>query len=314
MLHSMEQVTFGRTGLRVSRLGFGGAPVAYLDTEQQAIEEVLRYLLDSGVNFIDTAASYPGSEEAIGKALSSRRDELVIVSKCGQAFEDVPGEAWSSKVITGTIDRSLKRLKTDLLDAMLLHSCSLDVLQKGEAIGALVKAREAGKIRHAGYSGDNEAAAWAAAQPDIAVIETSVNIADQRNIDAVLPVCVEHNVGVIAKRPIANAAWKDLGAQPGMYQKYAADYTKRLQAMSVTPMELGYSGHAEVEWPEIAIKFTLAQPGVHTAIVGTTKLESARANVEAVEQNGLRDEVITKLRAAFAKAEKESGETWVGLT
>ena len=69
-----------------------------------------------------------------------------------------------------------------VVDVMLLHSCDLATLQKGEALGALVKARDAGKIRFAGYSGDNEAAAWAAAHPDIAVLETSISIADQRNI------------------------------------------------------------------------------------------------------------------------------------
>ena len=65
-----------------------------------------------------------------------------------------------------------------------------------------------GKIRHAGYSGDNDTAAYAAALPDVAVIETSISIADQANVEAVLQ-GAEHNVGVIAKRPIANAAWKD---------------------------------------------------------------------------------------------------------
>ncbi len=89
--------------------------------------------------------------------------------------------------------------------------------------GALVEAREAGKIRFCGYSGDNEAAAFACRLPDVAVLETSVNLADQANIDQALRLAKTHDVGVIAKRPIANAAWKDLSEQQGMYQKYAAD-------------------------------------------------------------------------------------------
>jgi aryl-alcohol dehydrogenase-like predicted oxidoreductase len=310
----MQTTTFGRTGLVVSRLGFGAAPIGFLAEEQAGIDRVLAFLVDSGVNLIDTAAAYPGSEEAIGKALAHRRDDLVLVSKCGQAFDDLPGEAWSPRVITATVDRSLRRLQTDRLDVMLLHSCSLDVLKRGDALAALLEARDAGKVRHVGYSGDNDAAAWAAAQPDVAVIETSVNIVDQRNIDAVLPVCLEHDVGVIAKRPIANAAWKDLSLQRGMYQKYAADYTARLAAMKVTPLELGYSGHPDVEWPEIALKFTLAQPGVHTAIVGTTSVNSAKINIQAVAKNALREQVVNRLRDAFRQAETASGKPWPGLT
>lgn len=310
----METIAFGRTGLTVSRLGFGGAPIGYLREDQEKVNRVLSFLIDSGVNLIDTAASYPGSEEAIGRAIEGRRNDLVLVSKCGQAFDELEGAAWSEKMILQTIDRSLKRLRTDWLDVMLLHSCDLQTLQEGEALGALAKAREAGKIRHAGYSGDNEAVAWAAAQPGVAVIEMSINIVDQKNIDTVLPVCRKHNVGVLAKRPVANGAWKDLGVQRGVYKDYAKDYTRRLAAMKVTPMELGYMGHAEVEWPEIALKFTLAQPGVHTAIVGTTSVNSARMNVQAVAKNPLREQVVQRLRDAFREAEAASGEEWRGLT
>ena len=309
----MQMNTFGNTGLEVSRLGFGGAPIGYLDTDVQQVAKILNFLLDSGVNFVDTAANYPGSEEAIGKALGHRRDDVVLVSKCGQAFDDLKGEPWSETVITQTIDRSLSRLRTDHLDVMLLHTCELDVLQKGEALGALVKAKEAGKIRFAGYSGDNEEAAWAAQQPDVDVIETSINIADQHNIDHVLPVCRKRNLGVIAKRPIANAAWREPEQQRGIYKNYAASYRDRIAAMKVTPLELGYSGHPEVEWPEIALKFTLAQPGVHVAITGTTSQTNAKINVQAVKKNPLREQVVDRLRQAFKKAEAESGETWRGL-
>ena len=127
----MEKRRLGRTGLEVSALGFGGGPVGFLGTEQRQVTEILSYLLDSGVTFIDTAAGYPGSEEAIGNAVSDRRDEYVLVSKCGQAFDDLDGEAWSPTVIGQTVDRALRRLKTDHLDVMLragpLQRCFRDI-------------------------------------------------------------------------------------------------------------------------------------------------------------------------------------------
>lgn len=310
----MQQTTLGKTDLSVSRLGFGAAPIGFLDTGPHQIKRVLDYLLDHGVNLIDTAACYKGSEESLGQAIADRRDDYVLVSKAGHA-SGLDGEDFTPALIAASIDRSLKRLKTDHLDVCLLHSCGRDVLEKGEALGAVVKAVEAGKVRFAGYSGDNDTAAYAAALPNVAVIETSVNICDQANLDTVLPVCREHDVGVIAKRPIANAAWKDADQQPGMYKSYASEYARRFALMNIKPNQLGYSGHAEVEWPEIAIKFTVAIPGVHTAICGTTSTVNAESNVAAVGKNDLREEVVSKLREAFTQARKsDAGGDWSGQT
>ena len=199
----MEKRRLGRTGFEVSALGFGGGPVGFLGTDQDRVTSIVNYLLDNGVNFIDTAAGYPGSEEALGNAVNHRRDEYVLVSKCGQAFDDLEGEAWSAQVIEQTVDRALRRLKTDHLDVMLLHGCDQEILERGEAVEALVKARDAGKIRYAGYSGDNEAGLYAAGLDAIDVIETSVNICDQANIDSLLPEARGRDIGVIVKRPVA---------------------------------------------------------------------------------------------------------------
>lgn len=311
---NLEQRTFGKTGYEVSALGFGGAPIGILETDQPRVERILNLLLDEGVNLLDTAAMYRGSEEAIGKAVAHRRDEYFLVSKCGQAFEDLPGEAWSPELIIHTVDRALRRLQTDRIDLMLLHTCDLATLKKGEALEALVKARDAGKLRHVGYSGDNEAARYAAALDDVAVIQTSVNICDQVNIDAVLPLTQQNNVGIMAKRPIANAAWKKLSDQPGMYSSYAETYTKRFAAMGLTPADLGFDGDPAQLWPEIALRFTLSQPGVHTAIIGTTNPDHVRTNLAAAAKGPLLDRTVAQLRAAFHEAESASAQKWTGQT
>ena len=183
----VEKRTFGKTGLEVSAIGFGGAPIGLLKTEKQQVSQILNQLLDSGVNLIDTAAMYQGSEEAIGEAIGHRRDEYVLVSKCGKEEEGLEGAAWSPTMIQQTLERALKRLRTDHLDVMLLHSCDLDTLKQGAALNALVEARQAGKVRFVGYSGDNEAARYATTLDEVDVVETSVNICDQKNIEVVLP-------------------------------------------------------------------------------------------------------------------------------
>ncbi len=296
--------------MQVTALGFGSAEVGYLKTEHERAAQVIRRVLDSGINLLDTAVSYPGSEDLIGQTVADRRKEYVLVSKCGSANATDAAPAWSAKLIAQSVDLSLKRLRTDHLDVMLLHSCDLPTLQKGEALGALVKARDQGKIRFCGYSGDNEAAAYAATLAEVAVIETSISICDQANIDMVLPAARRQNVGVLVKRAIANAAWRP--QLPGMYSEYAKSYVDRFKAMQLDANQLGFSGDPQELWPQIALRFTLSQPGVHCAIIGTTNPENIDKNIALAGQGPLDEQVVKQLRDAFAAA--AAGKNWPGQT
>jgi len=305
---------FGRTELLVSPLGFGGAPIGFLDTDRTEIERILHGLLDLGINVIDTAAMYRGSEETIGRAIGKRRDEYILISKCGHAEPDLPGESWSRSLITAQIDRSLTRLNTDHVDVMLLHSCDLETLKQSDAIAALCSARDAGKVRFAGYSGDNEAAAFAAALPEISVIQTSINICDQRNIDRVLTAAAAHDTGVMAKRPIANACWRDTSSQYEWYVPYAQPYRDRFLAMQIDSANIGFPGDPAKVWPNIALRFTAFTPGVHTAIVGTTRSDRTIANISAILDGPLPSPAYEAIRDAFEKAASGSDDEWPGLT
>ena len=312
-LESETRRPFGRTGLTVSPLGFGGAPIGNLDTDGAVVADILATLLDHGVNVIDTAHAYHGSEEAIGAAVAPRRDEYVLISKCGSKWtdDDLP-PAWTPEYVRATIDRSLRRLRTDRLDVMLLHSCDLETLRAGDVLDAVIEARNAGKVRFAGYSGDNEAAEWAAAHPEIAVIQTSVSICDQRNIDRVLPRTVEHGVAVMAKRPVANGAWKTRDVQHQKYLKYAEPYHERFERMGVSLDAVRDACGEAVGWPEAALRFALSLDGVHTAIVGTTSVANVQANLRAAAKGPLPEPAVTLLRDAYRAADPSAD--WPGLT
>jgi aryl-alcohol dehydrogenase-like predicted oxidoreductase len=307
----MARNRFGKTGLNVSPLGFGAAEIGFLKTEHALAGHVMNMLLDAGANIIDTAASYETSEEIIGKSIGHRRSQYILISKCGQKLGGLDGEAWSPGLIAQTIERSLSRLKTDVLDVMLLHTCDEQVLKKGEALGALVKARQEGKLRFVGYSGDNHAAAYAATLPDVAVIETSISIADQANIDIVLPAARKHDVAVLVKRSIANAAWKRTEQQPGFYGGYAQPYADRLAKMKLDPASLGITGPRDLAWPELALRFTLSQMGVNSAIIGTTNPDNIRRNIEIANKGPLPEQTVQKIRTAFTAA--RGNDNWPGL-
>ena len=153
----MEMSSFGNTDLKVSRLGTGLAEMGYELTLDDVTEagRVLNAALDGGINFLDTAASYQVSEELIGRTIAHRRDEYILATKCGGVHDGYEGVPWTAQTIRDSVDRSLTRMKTDHLDLLQLHSCSLEVLEKGEAIEAVLEAKRAGKTRYVGYSGDN---------------------------------------------------------------------------------------------------------------------------------------------------------------
>src|SRR5262249_18554828 len=149
----MEQRRLGRTEIVASVLGFGGSEIGYEAVSARTVSRLLGSALDAGLNVIDTAECYDESEALIGKANGSRRREVAAFTKCGHAGGWSSAD-WRRAPILASIERSLRRLATDHVDLIQLHSCSLGELKKGEAIEALERARERGFARYIGYSGD----------------------------------------------------------------------------------------------------------------------------------------------------------------
>ncbi|MGC8742155.1 MAG: aldo/keto reductase [Candidatus Sumerlaeaceae bacterium] len=298
----MERRKFGRTDLEVSVLGFGGAEIGYEGAPQSDVEVLLNEALDAGLNVIDTAECYPDSEEKIGRAVSHRRKDYYLFTKCGHF--DGRSADWSKASLLASIERSLKRLRTDYVDLVQLHSCGLEVLQAGEAIEALEEARRRGYTRFIGYSGDGQAALFAVDSGRFDTLQISINVADQEAIDLVLPRARERQIGVIAKRPVANAAWRYGNTPPS--EPYHTVYWQRLRKLdyAFTKLPLG-------EAVAVALRFTLSQPGVHTAIVGTKKPGRWAENARALAAGPLPQEEIEAIRRRWREV---AGPDWVGQT
>ena len=277
---------FGKTGMQVSALGLGGHELN-LCSDQQA-ELLIHRALDTGFNVIDTAECYGQSEERIGKALGSWRQNCYLFTKCGHASDDLNFPDWSPQLLEQSIERSLRRLRTDYLDLVLLHSCSLTFLQRGEVITILQRAREAGKVRFIGYSGDYEAAHFAASCGAFDALELSVNIADQEAIDLILPLTGVHRMGVIAKRPLANLAWKIRNTS---FNEVVDVYKKRLKVL-----EYPFLRTENADIIDIALRFTLTIPGVHVAVVGMTNPDHLDQNVSSLAAGPLSQAMLEAIR------------------
>lgn len=296
----MEKRIFGKTGLEVSCLGFGGAEIGFQGASAQSVERLLGSALDGGLNVIDTAECYSGSEELIGKTMSHRRNDYYLFSKCGHK-DNYTDDAWDAMSISQSIDRSLKRLKTDHLDLIQLHSCSKQILEQGQVIHALQSAQKAGKVRFIGYSGDGEDALYAIETGVFDTLQTSISIADQQALDLTLPLAKKKNMGIIAKRPLANVAWKE-GKSPS--NTYAEPYWQRLQKLKYEFLKDNLN-----ESVEIALRFTLWVPGVHTAIVGTANSDRWLQNAKLAAKGPLPDDLFTSIRNRWNSV---AGKDWVG--
>lgn len=288
----METRPFGRTGIEVGVLGFGGSEIGFGSATQAEIDSLLNEALDAGCNVIDTAECYVDSEEKIGRAIGHRRDTFHLFTKTGHA-SGFSEPDWDPAMMAKQIDRSLVRLKTDRLDLIQLHSPSLESLREGTIIEVLKRAKEAGKVRFIGCSADNEPAIFAAECGAFDALQTSVNIADQEAIERHLPLAAAAGLGVVAKRPIANAAWiKKQG--PNVY---GHTYWLRLQELDYPFLSL-----PAAEAVAIALRFTLRQPGVATAIVGTEKPGRFLANLRALqsvpEDEDLYASIVDRWKAA----------------
>ncbi len=194
----MRYVIFGKTGLKVSELGFGGIPLIRLNDELAV--KVLRRAYEKGVTLYDTANMYLDSEEKIGKAFSDMRDKVVIASK--SIRRDAAGMAEH-------IEKSLRRLKTDYIDLYQLHQVSEEkdwnaIMAPGGAMEALLEARDKGKIRYIGVTSHSLVMALKLVKTDLfSTIQFPFNFIEIAAKEELHKIAKERHLGILAMKPFA---------------------------------------------------------------------------------------------------------------
>lgn len=299
----MERRQFGKTDMQVSVLGLGGAEIGFDKADDATTTTLLHDALDAGLNVIDTAECYLDSEEKIGRALAGRRGDFHLFTKCGHPDGSTSPANWETASLLASMDRSLNRLQTDHVDLIQLHSCSESELRKGDVIAALQAMKAKGQARYIGYSGDGAAALYAIECGAFDSLQTSVNFLDQEAIELTLSKARDRGMGVIAKRPIANAVWR-YASKPA--NKYHLTYWDRLQAFMTE-----FPGPDSEQFASTALRFTLGLTGINTMIVGTSNPRRWAENAAIVAQGPLprvQSDVIRKRWSEVADA------SWVGQT
>ncbi len=198
----MEYRILGKTGLKISRMGFGGIPIQRIDA--QGTVQLMRWLSDRGINFIDTARGYTVSEEYLGQALEGIREKFVIATK---------SMSRTKETMAADIEISLKNLRTDYIDLYQIHNATpadVDkIIAPGGALEALQEAKAAGKIGHIGISAHSAQIFERALEMEwVETIMFPYNIVETQG-EELIHKCAEKNIGFIAMKPLAGGAIED---------------------------------------------------------------------------------------------------------
>ena len=198
----MEYRILGRTGMKVSRLGFGGIPIQRIDAE--GTKKLMHQLMEAGVNYIDTARGYTVSEEYLGYALEGIREHFILATK---------GRATTRQDMLADIEKSLHNLRTDYIDLYQFHNPSPAALEQilapGGAMEGMLEAKAAGKIRHIGVTTHSvELFARFVEMDWVETIMFPYNIVENQ-AEELIAKCAEKGIAFICMKPLAGGAIED---------------------------------------------------------------------------------------------------------
>lgn len=299
----METSVLGNTGLRVTKLGFGALEVGGLShmrpIDDQEAERILNAVLDEGVNFIDTAECYGLSEHYIGKYISRRRAEYFLETKCGCGPVGI-GENYHARPVVWTrdnllknIDNSLKTMKTDYVDLLLLHTPPVNATVEGQLVDALREIQSTGKTRFIGISSTlpdiEEYVTWNA----FSAFQIPYS-AFERAHENVITTVAQAGAGTIIRGGVSSG-------EPGVG---TGGRNERLRNMWTLwdKARLGELLDESETKTEFLLRFTISHSDVSTVIVGTKNPEHLRLNVKTVEKGPLPASILDEARRRLAEA------------
>ncbi len=299
---SLPTRTLGRTGLEITELGYGamelrGAPRGPEVTDAQA-DAILNAVLDAGITFIDTSPDYGRSEEHIGRAISHRRGEFILASKCGCLVGAPPAPAgqrgqhvFTAENVRAGVEQSLRRMKTDYLDLVQFHiSPSREELEKDGGLAELQKLQAEGKVRYIGMSGTlpNLRDHIVMGVFDEFQIPYS---ALEREHEAAVAEASAAGAGIVIRGGVARGAptnWERARANLPVQDRWeGAKLDDLLNGMSRM---------------EFTLRFTLTNPDLDTTIVGTRNPAHLAENLRAAANGPLPADVYEEAKRRLAAA------------
>jgi aryl-alcohol dehydrogenase-like predicted oxidoreductase len=305
----LPTATLGRTGLEVTKLGYGAMELRgtehFARLSPAEASAILNGVLDSGINYIDTSPDYGYSEELIGRHLAERRDEYFLASKCGCPVE--PAEvahaerkphSFTRANIRAGVEQSLKRMRTDYLDVVQFHiSPSREVLEANDSIAELEALRDEGKVRFIGMSGTMPELPEQIAMGVFDVFQIPYSLVEREH-EALIHAAAEAGAGIVIRGGVARGIIvKDESVIDDYPQFLQAGFRARRRRWRETEVADLLQDMSPME---LMLRFTLSNPDMTTTIVGTANLAHLTANVAAAAKGPLPPDLIAAARQRFS--------------
>jgi aryl-alcohol dehydrogenase-like predicted oxidoreductase len=313
----VEYRRLGRTGLRVSEVGYGswgigGAQWGGADDEEST--RALGRAIDLGLNLIDTALAYGSghSERVVGKVVRERPETVFVATKVPPkngiwpAPDGLPvEEAFPGDHVRECAERSLENLGIDAIDLLQLHVWSDEWVGQGDLLETVDELRSDGKIRFFGISVNDHQPANVLRMIESGAIDTVqviYNVFDQSPEDELFPACREHDVGVIARVPLDEGGLTgrvrpDTDFADDDFRAYYFSGSRRRQVHERVQAIVADLGIPDDALAETALRFVLAEPTVSTVIPGMRSIRNVERNVAVSDGRALPDDRREKLRA-----------------
>ncbi|MBX6388071.1 MAG: aldo/keto reductase [Frankia sp.] len=293
----LPTVPLGRTGMDITRAGFGawaigGAGWAFSWGEQDDDEAVaaIRYAVESGINWIDTAAVYGlgHSEELVARALAGMPDNErpYVFTKCGLVWDPQRPRVPSRRIgapdsIRAEVDASLRRLGVERIDLYQMHWPPEDGTPIADVVGTLHELREAGKVRAIGVSNFDVAQLEEAAKAGgVDTLQPPLSAINREAAAEILPYCAEHGIGVIVYSPMQSglltgswSAERSAALSEDDWRRRHPDFNEPAlgRILEVAEVMKGIAARHGTTTAAVAVAWALAVPGVTGAIVGARR-------------------------------------------
>jgi L-galactose dehydrogenase len=278
----MQYNSLGRTGIKVSIIGFGASPLGdvFGTTDEAEGQRAVHAAIDLGINYFDVAPLYglTLAETRLGKALKGKRDRVFLATKCCR--DNFECSDFSAQRVAASIDESLRRLQTDHVDVLQIHDVEFGDAQQiiEETLPAARKVQQAGKARFIGITGlPVRYLRRLAQQIEIDTLLTwgHYNLVEDEMDDELTPLCRERRIGLINASPFHQRLLTEKGPPPW--------HRSPAQVLAIAPRLAALCRASGVDLADVAMKFCLDHPHVATTIVGMSKVRHVESNLRALD-------------------------------
>ncbi len=326
----MKYRKLGKTNLNISEISLGTWQVGGQwgsSFDNKSADAIINSAIDNGINFIDTADVYENglSEEAVGRVVRSRSEQIFVATKCGRQINPHTNEGYQPQVLQKYVEDSLQRMKLDTIDLIQLHCPPTEVYYRDEIFELFDRLKEQGKIQHLGVSVEKiDEAIQAINYDNVSSVQIIFNLFRQRPATSFFEIATEKNIGIIARVPLASGLLTGKFDSQTLFKaedhrnfNRNGDFFDKGETFSGIDYELGLQAVDELKklFPNytnlapIALQWILSFKAISCVIPGASKASQLESNLSVYDLPPLTEDTIAAMNSIYTKYIKPKVDT-----